>query len=67
MPSDYFIGDKSAAQVIITNEIRLAILEKLVEKLSQFAPPGACTQEFYKQTAEEAEKEVRAKYSKAIV
>jgi len=59
------IGGIDLASAVINNEHRIAVLEKIVERLSQHAPPGAIDQDDIERFRREALEELQEKYPDA--
>ncbi len=59
------IGGIDLAASAINTELRLGVLEKLVERLFLFVPPEAISQEDVEQMRKEAFEELQKKYPNA--
>ena len=59
------VGGIDLASSAINTELRLGVLEKIVQQLANYAPPGALSQELIERFRKETFEEMRKKYPEA--
>jgi hypothetical protein len=59
------IGGIDLADAVINSEYRIGVLEKIVERLAQYAPPGCISQGFIDEARDKTLKEMQKKYPDA--
>lgn len=59
------IGGIDLADSVINAEYRIGVLEKIVQQLAQYAPPGAISQDFIEKARDQTLSEMQQKYPDA--